>query len=123
MARARTDEDTLEPILPKSPPVAPEPGRPGAAAAAEPDGGGGSSGRQTWERRLLLGCAVVATLALVFCALRLNSIAEDERLQACQSRAYIDAQVSSTRGNLTDDFRDALAACSGGEPDAESGED
>ena len=121
MARPRTDEDTLEPILPKSPPVAPEPGSPPVAEAADVEAAS-LPGRPAWERWLLLGCAVVATLALVVCALRLNAIAEDERLQACQARVYVEAQLESGRGfNPTDSsFREQLGACIGVDPSADT---
>lgn len=118
MARPRTEEDTLEPILPKSPPVAPEPGPPGVSAAVEP--AAAVPPRPGWERWLLLGCALVATLALVVCALRLNSIAKDERQQSCQARAYLEEQLDNQRGRFDtsdDAMLDRLAACIGVERD------
>ena len=120
MARS-TDDDTLEPILPRHPPVAPEPVPPGAEVAG-PAGADAvvSSGGRSWERFVLLGCAVVATLALVVCALRLTSIADDQRLQACQARVFAQQQLSAPNARFnagSDTFRAAMGECLGVDPE------
>ena len=128
MARS-TEDDSLEPILPRHPPVAADDVPPTPSAAGEPtpaiDGGGGAGGR-SWDRWLLLGCAVVATLALVVCALRLNSIAADQRIEACQVEVYIREQLSADRGRFDpndDGVRSRLGACVGVTDAGRDGED
>ena len=90
MARQR-DEDILEPILPKHPPTEREVLELEAAALPE-----ATTLRPGWDRMVLVGCAVVATLALVFIALRTNSIAKDQRVQTCQIRVYAAEQLSDS---------------------------
>lgn len=113
MPRA-SDDDSLEPILPKHPPVARDDvpvGEPAVAVADDPP-----RPRPSWDRLVLLGCAVVATLALVVSAIRLTSIAEDERLQACQVRVYAEEQITAQgrrSGLSTEQFRERFADCVG----------
>ena len=128
MARRR-DEDTLEPILPKHPPTEREVAE-AAVAAAEP---AAVSSRPSWDRLVLVGCAVVATLALVIVALRVGSIADDQRVQTCQVRVYAAEQSSFGSGGRQTQERLAreLAKCVGVESpddadadaDADSGSD
>jgi len=113
MARA-TDDDILEPILPKQPPIAGEPGPPETSDGLDPRPGGRSAGAP-WHRTVLVACAVVATLALVFSAVQLSSIAEDQRLQACQARAFAEETIvgdggsgRQARSNLQERFADCL---------------
>lgn len=116
MARP-TDDDTLEPILPKHPPTAAEPSPPAFGAGSAEGAGVASSaprGTPAWDRLVLVACAVVATLALVVCALRLSSIAEDQRLQACQVRVYAEEQLA---GSDRSSLRDRLADCVGVDTD------
>lgn len=119
MARDR-DEDILEPILPKHPPTEREVLEAEAAAAAPATAGG----RPSWDRIVLVGCAVVATLALVVVALRTSSIAKDQRVQTCQIRVYAAEQGGSAGGR---DFQRRLAAeladCVGIEPAADEDRD
>lgn len=108
-------DDSLEPILPKHPPVARDDvplTEPAVAVSEEPPA---PRPRPSWDRLVLLGCAVVGTLALIVCALRLNSIAENERLQACQVRVFAEEQVnqpSSSRFSA-DRYQERLAECIG----------
>jgi hypothetical protein len=116
----RRDEELLEPILPKSPPTADEvraeevPEVEVARTAAGP----------SWERWVLLGCAVAATLCLVVITIRLTSIAEDQRVQTCQTRVFAAEQLEDFdgRGGRTAQQRFAreLAKCVGAEVPAES---
>jgi hypothetical protein len=105
MARRRTDEDVLEPILPRHPPVAPEPGPAAgetmsAAATASAAPAAGPAPRAAWERWVLLACALVSTGALVLGALRLDQLAEDQRLQSCQARAYLEEELDNRSGRF-----------------------
>jgi hypothetical protein len=115
MPRA-SDDDSLEPILPKHPPVARDDvplTEPAVAVSDEPPA---PRPRPTWDRLVLVGCAVVATFALVVCAIRLSSIAEDQRLQACQSRVYAEEQIVAQgrrAGLSTEQFRERFAECVG----------
>ena len=84
MVRQR-DEDMLEPILPKHPPTERDVHELEPAAAMSQTT---TPARPSWDRLVLVGCAVVATLALVIVALRTNSIAKDQRIQTCQVRVY-----------------------------------
>lgn len=108
------EDDSLEPILPKHPPVAREDvplTEPAVAVTDDPP-----RPRPSWDRLVLVGCAVVATLALVVCAIRLTSIAEDERLQACQVRVYAEEQITAQgrrSGLSTEQFRERFADCVG----------
>lgn len=108
------EDDSLEPILPKHPPVARDDvpvGEPAVAVTDDPP-----RPRPSWDRLVLVGCAVVATLALVVCAIRLTSIAEDERLQACQVRVYAEEQITAQgrrSGLSTEQFRERFADCVG----------
>lgn len=117
MARL-TDDDTLEPILPKHPPTAADPSPPapdpGSAEGAAGAASSASRGTPAWDRLVLVACAVVAALALVVCALRLSSIAEDQRLQGCQVRVYAEEQLA---GSDRSSLRDRLADCVGVETD------
>jgi hypothetical protein len=108
---ARSDEDdTLEPILPKHPPIAGET----PPAATEAPAIDAPAVRPGWERLVLLGCAVVATLALVVCALRLSSIADDQRVQTCQTRAFAEEQLAgSNTGGQPRRLGESLARCVG----------
>ena len=113
MARS-TDDDILEPILPKHPPVAGEPSSPPEDAVATAPVASGAG--PPWHRTVLVACAVVATLALVFCAVQLSSIAEDQRLQACQVRVYAEETIvaegdPARRGGAT--LRQRFADCLG----------
>jgi hypothetical protein len=120
MARS-TEDDSLEPILPRHPPVAPEAAPPDPPVGREATfGGRGGAGRASWERWVLLGCAVLSTLALVVCALRLNAIAADQRIEACQVEVYIGEQLNARRSGLepTDDrLRNRLGDCIGVDTD------
>jgi hypothetical protein len=106
MARRRTDEDVLEPILPRHPPVAPEPGAGQDAVGADVATGAtapaavAAAGRAAWERWVLLACALVSTGALVLGALRLDQLAEDQRLQTCQARAYLEEELDNRSGRF-----------------------
>jgi hypothetical protein len=109
MARDR-DEDMLEPILPKHPPYASAEGAapsPPGAPVAPP------AARPSWDRLVLVGCAVVATSALVVVALRASSIAEDERIQTCQIRVYAAEQDGFTGRETQQRLARALAKCVG----------
>ena len=113
MARLK-DDDTLEPILPKHPPTAADPvlaPHDGPAEVASGTGSSSSRTRPPWDRLVLVGCAVVATLALVVCAMRLSSIADDQRLQACQVRVYAEEQIDGGRDRST--LRERFAECIG----------
>lgn len=106
MPRA-SDDDSLEPILPKHPTELSQLPKEPLAPRARP----------SWDRLVLVGCAVVATLALIVCAIRLNSIAEDERLQACQVRVFAEEQVRSNPPSSSrfsaDRYQERLAECIG----------
>jgi hypothetical protein len=110
------DDDVLEPILPKSPPTADEVA---AAAVAEDDTPDvvGDAGRLPWERWVLLGCAVAATLCLVLITIRLSSIADDQRVQTCQTRVFAAQQLGDVDGigsrSLQREFARELARCVG----------
>lgn len=107
-------DDSLEPVLPKHPPMARDDVPLTEPAVAVSDDPPAPRPRPSWDRLVLTGCAVVATLALIVCAIRLNSIAEDERLQACQARVFIQEQArSQNRGSVgtNERFRERLAAC------------
>ena len=127
MVRPRDDEDLLEPILPKHPPYQ----RDDAADVAldEPSSGAGAtaagSARPTWDRLVLVGCAVVATLALVVVAIRATSIANDERVQTCQIRVYAAEQSGFGSDGRESGRRLAqeLAECVGIEPEADEDTD
>ena len=119
MVRQR-DEDMLEPILPKHPPtereVVVDEGLP--AATAHP------SSRPSWDRLVLVGCAVVATLALVVVALRTNSIAEHERVQTCQIRLYaVERSAYDSGREAQQRFGRTLAECIGLDPEADEDSD
>jgi hypothetical protein len=114
-------DDSLEPILPKHPPVARDDTpltEPAVAVSEEPPA---PRPRPSWDRLVLVGCAVVATLALIVCAIRLNSIAEDERLQACQVRVFAEEQLRSNQPSSSrfsaDRYQEMLAECIGIETD------
>ena len=119
MARPQRDEDMLEPILPKHPPTEREvlELEASAALAASSSGVGPS-----WDRLVLVGCAVVATLALVVVALRTNSIAKDQRVQTCQIRVYAAEQSDAGFSGREAERRLArkLAECVGIDPPAEA---
>ena len=122
MVRSR-DEDMLEPILPKHPPTARDDlGEGGVvdAEATEARAMVGGASRPTWDRLVLVACAVVATLALVVVALRANSIAEDQRVQTCQIRAYAaeEGAFEATGRSAQRRLAQRLAECVGIEPDA-----
>ena len=111
----------LEPILPKHPPYQRE-----DVEEAEPAGPTGSAtavaaNRLTWDRLVLVGCAVVAALSLVVVAMRASSIAEDQRIQTCQVRVYAQEQATSSFGGRGTQERLAreLADCVGDEPSAD----
>ena len=110
-------DDSLEPILPKHPPVARDDIPFTEPAVAVSDDPPAPRPRPSWDRLVLVGCAVVATVALVVCAIRLNSIAEDQRLQACQVRVYAEEQVLAQGGRRsglsTEQFRERFADCVG----------
>jgi len=91
MARQR-DEDILEPILPKHPPTE----REVVEAELAPPGLATAAARPSWDRMVLVGCAVVATLALVVVAARASSIAKDQKIQTCQIRVYAEEQNESS---------------------------
>ena len=123
------EEELLEPILPKHPPYQRE-GEP--APATEPDDGVGVAAApgaviagRPWERWVLVGCAVVAALSLVVVALRVSEIAEHERVQTCQARAFAEQTSDRFSGRADqDDFARGLRECVGIEdPGAEDGED
>ena len=123
MVRSR-DEDMLEPILPKHPPTARDDlGEGGVvdAEATEARAVVGGASRPTWDRLVLVACAVVATLALVVVALRANSIAEDQRVQTCQVRVYAAEQAGFGNGTRASQRRlaERLAECVGAEPDVD----
>ena len=122
MARP-TEDDSLEPILPRHPPTAPPEGAPEVVSAVTV----AEAGRRSWDRWLLLACAVVATVALVVCALRLNAIAADQRLEACQVEVYIEESIQNRGRNGFDPgddrIRERLAGCIGVDPDAEDSGD
>ena len=109
-------DDSLEPILPKHPPVARDDVPLTEPAVADSDEPPAPRPRPSWDRLALVACAVVATLALVVCAIRLNSIAEDQRLQACQVRVYAEEQLVAQgrrSGLSTEQFRERFADCVG----------
>ena len=114
MARP-SDDDTLEPILPKHPPPVDDVAAAAAAAAlAEAAAAApGAVARPAWERWVLLGCAVVGALSLVVCALRLSSIAEDQRLQACQVRIFVDQRGGANGSDLQQRFAECVGADDG----------
>ena len=121
MARRR-DEEILEPILPKHPPYQREDGSEGVAGgdgdpAVGPDRGDRGD-RPSWDRLVLVGCAVVAALSLVVLAMRASSIAEDQRIQTCQIRVYAQEQATGTFGGRGAQERIAqdLAECIGDDP-------
>ena len=129
MVRAR-DEDMLEPILPKHPPT-----QRSDEAVADVRGVSATLGawdrgpRPSWDRLVLVGCAVVATLALVVVALRMNSIAQDQRVQTCEIRVYA-AQEDDRRELFGAEAREAeqrvadqLAECIGIEREADEDTD
>ena len=121
----------LEPILPKHPPyqregVAEAGADAGVSGAVAVDGAGSSpSGRLSWDRLVLVACAVVAALSLVVVAMRASSIAEDQRIQTCQVRVYAQEQATSSFGGRGTQERLAreLAECVGDEPSPDSGTD
>ena len=126
----KPDEELLEPILPKSPPTAPDPassagdaGTDGPVEAASGRGGDGPS----WERLVLVGCAVVATLCLVVISLRLSSIAKDQQVQSCQTRVFAEQQFDDFRGSSgrasQQRYARELAECVGVELPADADED
>ncbi len=121
MPRA-SDDDSLEPILPKHPPVARDDVPLTEPAVAVSDDPPAPRPRPSWDRLALLACAVVATLALIVCAIRLNSIAEDERLQACQVRVYIEEQARAGRGGAAganERFQERLSECIDLDPESD----
>jgi hypothetical protein len=123
MVRPR-DEDILEPILPKHPPTEREVLEREAAAVAEA-ATVTTAVRPSWDRLVLVGCAVVATLALVIVALRTNSIAKDQRIQTCQVRIYAAQQNAdgfSSRQSQQRLARD-LAECVGIDPPVDDASD
>ena len=127
----KPDEELLEPILPKSPPTAPDPA---STVAADDDGdvaagtvSGGRAGGPSWERLVLVACAVVATLCLVIISLRLSSIAEDQQVQSCQTRVFATQQFDDFRGSSgrasQQRYARELAECVGVELPADADED
>lgn len=112
----KRDDELLEPILPKSPPTAPDPSD---TAIAADDGDVVVEAARTgpsWERWVLLGCAVAATLCLVVITLRLTSIAEDQRVQTCQTRVFASEQLADSDGRsraAQQQFARELAKCVG----------
>ena len=129
MARSRSvEDDGLEPILPRHPPTAPPEPPAGELTTATGDAvavaAGAIGGRRSWERWLLLGCAVVATAALVVCAFRLDAIAHDQRLMACQAESYLVEQIDNSSGRFRQSDRvllERLAKCIGMDPDDSDG--
>ena len=123
MARSR-DEDILEPILPKHPPYQREDVDASGTDADAVDGRAPAA-RPGWDRLVLVGCAVVATLALVVVALRASSIAEDQRIQTCQIRVYAAEQAGFGNSGRAAQQRlsDELAKCVGADPDADEDTD
>ena len=120
MVRQR-DEDVLEPILPKHPPTERDVA---AAQAVAPETVGSSSARPSWDRLVLVGCAVVATLALVVVALRANSIAEHQRVQTCQMRVYAaETNLDATGRAGQRALAEQLAECVGIDPDTDADDD
>ena len=122
MARLPRDEDTLEPILPKHPPTERDVQELEAAAAASEAARSTGAARPSWDRLVLVGCAVVATLALVIVALRTNSIAKDQRIQTCQIRVYASEQLAGSggfSGRGQERLQRELAECVGIEPPVE----
>ena len=111
MARSR-DEDILEPILPKHPPYQRDDAE---ADAVSSPAVGATAPRPSWDRLVLVGCAVVATLAMVVVALRATSIAKDERIQTCQVRVYAAEQSGFSSGGRESGRRlaEKLAECVG----------
>ena len=87
--------------------------------------GGGDRTRPSWDRLVLVACAVVATLALVVIALRTNSIAKDQRVQTCQIRVYAAEQGGLGNSSPGSGRRLAqeLAECVGIEPEADADTD
>lgn len=122
MARPR-DEDMLEPILPKHPPYQREEVG-GEGEPVEASTPSAAPVRPSWDRIVLVGCAVVATLSLVIVAMRTSSIAEDQRVQTCQVRVYAAERSTGSFGGRDAEHRLArdLAECVGIEP-AGDGED
>ena len=94
----KPDDELLEPILPKTPPTA---GDPPPLLEADTDASAvdlRSQNGSGWERWVLLGCAVAATLCLVIITIRLTSIAEDQRVQTCQTRVFAAEQMADFDG-------------------------
>ena len=120
MVRQR-DEDMLEPILPKHPPTEREVVVDEAPVAAAV----GPSSRPSWDSLVLVGCAVVATLALVIVALRTNSIAEHQRVQTCQIRLYAAEQAAFDQGGPEGQriLGRKLADCIGIDPESDEDAD
>jgi hypothetical protein len=114
MARPR-DEDLLEPVLPKHPPTEREAAEAAADAAvvATP-----APSRPSWDRIVLVACAVVATLSLVVVAARASSIAKDQKIQTCQIRVYAAQRSDASFGGRDAERRLAqqLAECVGIDP-------
>ena len=123
MVRPR-DEEILEPILPKHPPTEREVFEREAAEAASA-AAPVVAPRPSWDRLVLVGCAVVATLALVIVALRTNSIARDQRIQTCQVRVYAAEQSGDGFSGRESQQRLAreLADCIGLDPPADDSTD
>jgi hypothetical protein len=121
----RRDDELLEPILPKSPPTADDVARADEVLEPVPDAPGAGL-RTPWERWLLLGCAVAATLCLVLITVRLTSIAEDQRVQTCQTRVFASEQLEDFDGRAgrgaQRQFAQELAKCVGLELPADSGD-
>jgi hypothetical protein len=113
----RRDEELLEPILPKSPPTADDVRRREAEPEADAEAAPLPAGRAPWERWVLLGCAVAATLCLVVITIRLTSIAEDQRVQSCQARVFAAEQLADSSGRIgrggQQQFARELAKCVG----------
>jgi hypothetical protein len=115
----RADEEhLLEPILPKHPPYQREgeavAGEDGEAVEAGPARAGVALGGRSWERWVLLGCAVVAALSLVVVAMRVSEIADHERVQACQARAFAQQSAEGFSGrNSQERFGRELGECVG----------
>ena len=116
---ALRDEDILEPILPKHPPYQRDDEVAEASDAAAVTGV--ASARPSWDRLVLVGCAVVATLALVVVAMRASSIAEDQRVQTCQIRVYAAEQGGFGSAGRESQRRltEELAKCVGLDPEVD----
>jgi hypothetical protein len=78
---------------------------------------GAGRGGRPWERWVLLGCAVAATLCLVLITIRLGSIADDQRVQTCQTRVFAAQQLGDLDGagsrSAQREFARELARCVG----------